>query len=174
MSQAPGAGSAPASGWLDRISRWLENTLLAGVLFGMIGLAAAQVLLRGMAGQAFAWGDEALRLLVLWAAMLGAMAASRDDTHLRIDALSRYLPVVPRNLVAVLVDFFTATVAAILAWYSWKFVADSRSYGDLLLGNLPAWPFQAIMPVAFAFIAWRYLIWAGRRLRALAAELRRP
>jgi TRAP-type C4-dicarboxylate transport system permease small subunit len=174
VSQAPGAGDQSASGWLDRLSRWFENTLLAGVLFGMIGLAAAQVLLRGVAGEAIAWGDEALRLLVLWAAMLGAMAASRDDTHLRIDALSRYLPAVPRNLAAAVVDLFTATVAGILVWYSWRFVADSRAYGDVLLGDLPAWPFQSIMPLAFAFIAWRYLVWAARRFKALLGELGRP
>ncbi len=155
MSESALAGDAP--GRAERLGRWLENTLLALVLFAMIGLAAAQVLLRGVLGGGLAWADEALRLLVLWAAMLGAIAASRDNVHLRIDLLSRFLPAAWRRLTAVLVDLFAAAVSAVLAWYSWRFVGQSREFGDQVLGGWPAWPFQAILPAAFALIAYRYL-----------------
>ncbi len=154
MASVP-AGEPP--GPAERLGRWLENTLLAVVLFAMIGLAATQVLLRGVFGGGVAWADEALRLLVLWAAMLGAIAASRDNVHLRIDLLSRFLPVTWRRVTAVLVDLFAAAVSAILAWYSWRFVAETREFGDQVLGTWPAWAFQAILPVAFALIAYRYL-----------------
>ena len=83
--------SAPASR-VEWLGRTVENALLGGALFAMIGLAAAQVLWRVALGGGFAWADEALRLLVLWSAMLGAVAASRDNVHLRIDLLSRFLP----------------------------------------------------------------------------------
>ena len=149
----------------ERLGRWVENTLLAVVLFAMIGLAAAQVLLRSVFGGGLAWADEALRLLVLWAAMLGAIAASRDNVHLRIDLLSRFLPVAWRRSTAVLVDLFAATVSAILAWYSWSFVAQSREFGDQVLGTWPAWAFQAILPAAFALIAYRYLAGLPRHFR---------
>jgi TRAP-type C4-dicarboxylate transport system permease small subunit len=152
----------------ERAGRWLENLLLATILFSMIGLATSQVLMRVIAGAAFAWGDEALRLLVLWAAMAGALAASRDDSHLRIDLAARFLPPAGQALASLIVDAFTALVAAVLAWYSVEFVAESREFGDLLLGSLPAWPFQLVMPVAFGLIAWRYLVWSGRRLLHLA------
>ncbi len=148
-------GEAP--GRAERLGRWLENALLAAVLFAMIGLAAAQVVMRSAFGGGLAWADEALRLLVLWAAMLGAIAASRDNVHLRIDLLSRFLPGAWRRLAAVLVDLFAAAVSAVLAWYSWRFVAESREFGDQVLGNFPAWGFQAILPAAFALIAYRYL-----------------
>jgi len=160
--------SVPASdapGPAERFGRWLENALLAVVLFAMIGLAAAQVLMRGVFGGGLAWADEALRLLVLWAAMLGAIAASRDNVHLRIDLLSRFLSVTWRRATAVLVDLFAAAVAAILAWYSWRFVAESRDFGDQVLGSWPAWAFQAILPAAFALIAYRYLAGLPRHFR---------
>lgn len=149
----------------ERFGRWLENALLAIVLFAMIGLAAAQVLLRGTFGSSFAWADEALRLLVLWSAMLGAIAATRDNVHLRIDLLSRFLPAVWRRAVAVLVDVFAAGVSALLAWYSWRFVAESREFEDQVLGTWPAWPFQAVLPAAFALIAYRYLLGLPRHFR---------
>ncbi|MEO7386912.1 MAG: TRAP transporter small permease [Gammaproteobacteria bacterium] len=164
MSSA-GLPPADAPGRAERFGRWLENALLAIVLFLMIGLAAAQVLLRGAFGGSLAWADEALRLLVLWAAMLGAIAASRDNVHLRIDLLSRFLPASWQRLSAALVDLFAAGVSGVLAWQSWRFVAESREYGDQVLGTWPAWAFQSILPVAFILITYRYLAGLPRQLR---------
>jgi TRAP-type C4-dicarboxylate transport system permease small subunit len=154
-----------APGRAERFGRWVENLLLGLVLALMIGLAASQVVLRGVLGGGVAWADEALRLLVLWAAMLGAVAASRDNVHLRIDLLSRFLPAGWRRLTAVLVDLFAAGISGILAWHSWRFVAESREFGDLVLGQWPAWAFQAILPVAFILIAYRYLAGLPRHFR---------
>ncbi len=167
----PGPRPVPRGGPLDRLGRWLENAVLCALLFAMIGLAASQPLLRELAGAGLAWGDEALRLLVLWSALIGAIAASRDDVHLRIDIASRFLPRWGRALAALVVDLFSAAVAGVLAWYSWQFVVDSREFGDVVLGGRPAWLFQLVLPVAFALIAWRYLLWAFRRARDLVPGL---
>lgn len=136
----------------------------------MIGLAATQVVLRGVSATGFAWADEALRLLVLWAAMLGAIAASRDNVHLRIDLLSRFLPEPWRRATAALVDLFAAAVSGVLAWYSWRFVAETREFEDQVLGTWPAWLFQAILPTAFALISYRYLAGLSRHLGRRSAS----
>jgi len=159
------------AGWLGRAERagwWLETLTLATVLLAMIGLAAAQILLRNVFGSGLPWADEALRLLVLWSALFGAVAASREDRHIRIDLLGRLLPPTARHAVACGLDLFTCAICCLLAWYSLDFVLDSRRFADTVLGGLPAWAFQAVLPLAFGLIAWRYLVWALRRLRALS------
>lgn len=161
MTEPTGDQPAGSRGW----GRKLETLLLAIVLFLMIGLAAAQVVLRGVSGGSLAWADEALRLLVLWAAMLGAIAASRDNVHLRIDLLTRFLPAAWRPVSAALVDLFAAGISGVLAWQSWRFVADSREFGDQVLGTWPAWLVQAILPVTFALIACRYVAGMPRHFR---------
>jgi TRAP-type C4-dicarboxylate transport system permease small subunit len=152
----------------ERIGRGLENLLLAIILFSMIGLAAWQVVLRNVVGTGIGWADEALRLMVLWAAIVGAVAASRDNVHLRIDLLSRFLSRTGRMATAVFVDLFTVGVAGLLAWYSWEFVAESREFGDQIFGELPVWPFQAVLPAGFVLIAYRYLIAAAGQVLALS------
>jgi TRAP-type C4-dicarboxylate transport system permease small subunit len=152
----------------ERIGRGLENLLLAIILFAMIGLAAWQVVLRNVAGSGIGWADEALRLMVLWAAIVGAVAASRDNVHLRIDLLSRFLSRTGRMVTAAVVDLFTVGVAGVLAWYSWEFVAESREFGDQIFNDLPVWPFQAVLPAGFVLIAYRYLIAAVSQLLALS------
>ncbi|MCC5794419.1 MAG: TRAP transporter small permease [Chromatiales bacterium] len=157
-------GRAERAGW------WVETAILVALLLTMIVLAALQIGLRNFAGTGLAWADEALRLLVLWTALFGAVAASREDRHIRIDLLSRFLSPRPRSGVALLLDLFTAGVCIVLAWYSADFVLDSHRFGDTVLGGLPAWSFQVVLPLAFALIAWRYLLHALRHLLLLTGR----
>jgi len=53
--------------------------------------------------------------------------------------------------------------------HAFEFVGESREFGDKLLGELPAWPFQSILPVAFALIGYRYVILSLRQLRSVVA-----
>ncbi len=141
----------------------LEDALLVIGVAALVLIAAAQIVLRNVFSVGLVWGDGALRLLVLWLALLGAIAASRDHKHIAIDLVDRLLSPIWRRGAAVLRYLITSGVCAALAWYSWVFVRDSREFGDTLLGDWPAWWFQIIMPVAFVLIAYRYL------LRALGA-----
>lgn len=129
----------------------------------LVVIASGQIVLRNVFSIGLVWADGALRLLVLWLALLGAMVASRENRHIAIDVTDRLLAPGLRRVVSVVRNLFTAGICAALAWYSWVFVRDSREFGDTLLGDLPAWWFQLIMPVAFALITYRYV------LRALAA-----
>jgi TRAP-type C4-dicarboxylate transport system permease small subunit len=135
------------------------------VLGGLILLGASQIVLRNFFSIGFAWGDGLARLAVLWLGLLGALAASRDGRHITMGALTRLLPPKGRIVAGVCADTFGAAVSGALAWASWRFVSDSREFGDTMLGDFPAWWFQAIMPVAFALIAWQFVAQAVKRLR---------
>ena len=150
---------------VDRVARNLETWLIVIVLGGLILLGAAQIVLRNAFSIGFAWGDGLARLAVLWLALLGALAASRDGRHITMGALARVLPPKLRVAAGVCADVFGAVVSAALAYAAWKFVGDSREFGDTMLGDFPAWWFQAIMPAAFALIAWQFLVQAVKRLR---------
>jgi TRAP-type C4-dicarboxylate transport system permease small subunit len=157
---------------VDRGARNLETGLIVTILSGLILLGAAQIVLRNFFSIGFAWGDGLARLAVLWLGLLGALAASRDGRHIAIGAAVRFLPRRLQVAAAVCANGFGATVSAALAWYAWSFVNDSREFGDTLLGDIPAWWLQSIMPVAFALMAWQFLAQAVKRWRggASAAE----
>jgi TRAP-type C4-dicarboxylate transport system permease small subunit len=150
---------------VDRVARTVETSLIVIVLGGLILLGAAQIVLRNAFSIGFSWGDGLARLAVLWLGLLGALAASRDGRHITMGALARVLPPKMRIGAGVCADIFGAAVSAALAYASWQFVGDSREFGDTMLGDFPAWWFQAIMPVAFALIAWQFLVQAVKRLR---------
>ena len=73
------------------ISIRIEEVLMALMLGSMILLAAGQILLRNLFEMGLFWADPTQRLMVLWLALLGAIAATHDDRHIRIDLFSRFL-----------------------------------------------------------------------------------
>ena len=140
--------------WIRR----LEEALLALLLTAMIGVAAAQVVLRNFFDSGLYWGDSAVRVIVLWVAMLGAMVASRHDQHIRIDIAGRYLPVQLKTHVSRMVNLFTCAVLLLFAWYSFEFVRYEYEDGTLAFAQVPAWMCEAIMPFGAAVMALRYAI----------------
>ena len=143
-------------GGLERAGKWGEDAVLVLILTAMIFLAAIQIFLRNFLDMGFIWGDEMLLMVVLWLAVAGALAASRNDMHISIDVLNRFLPERLSLVVKVIVHLFTAVVCGVVAWHSLAFVQTSYEFEDVLLGNVPAWILQAVLPVGFGLIAWRY------------------
>ncbi len=154
-------------GWwarAERIGRVVETCLITTLLGGLILLASAQILLRNVFSTGLTWSDGLTRLIVLWLALLGALAASRDGRHVTMGALVRWLPPRLHSVVGGCADTFAAVVSGALAWHAFRFVADSREYGDLLLGDVPAWWLQSLMPVVFALIALEFFARAVGRI----------
>lgn len=154
-------------GGLERAGKWGEDAVLVLILTTMIFLAAIQIFLRNFLDMGFIWGDEMLRMLVLWLAVAGALAASRNDKHISIDVLNRFLPKRLSLVVKVIVHLFTAVVCGVVAWHSLAFVQTSYEFEDVLLGNVPAWILQAVLPVGFGLIAWRYSLFTVKEFFGL-------
>lgn len=153
--------------WLQLAELWgrrIENGLLFVLLSGLILLASSQIILRNVFSLGLAWGDGMVRLMVLWLALTGGIAASRDHKQIAIDVVTRLLPENARRAADVVAHLFTALVTGFVAWHSLRFVRDSYEFGDTLLSDWPAWVFQVILPFGFAAISYRYLLRAIQRL----------
>lgn len=147
--------------WLTRAeaaARWLESALLVVLFGGLMLLSVAQIALRNVFSEGLPWADGLGRLAVLWLAVIGAVAAARDRKHISIDLAQRFLPPGWRRAALAVAEAFAAAVCGFMAFYAWRFVADSRQFGDTLLGNWPAWAFQLVLPAGFAIIAYRYAL----------------
>ncbi len=149
---------------LENLGRTVEDAVLVIILTGMILLAAGQIVARNVFGIGFIWSDELLRMLVLWIAVAGAVAASRTDKHINIAILDRFLPPRVNDAVKIIIDLFTAGICAVITWYSINFVQTSYEYKDILLGSVPAWLLQLVLPIGFGLISWRYFVASLKRL----------
>ena len=138
--------------------RFIENGLLVLLLGAMILLAAYQVVARNFFDTGILWGDAFVRVLVLWVTFIGATIASRDDEHIRIDLLARFLGERSEPWVIRFRSAFTAVVAGLFAWYSFEFVRLDYEDGIIAFAGVPAWICEAVMPIGATLIALRYAV----------------
>lgn len=140
---------------INRAITFLENCLLALSLFIMIALASTQIIMRNFWDSGLAWGDTSLSILVLWVGMLGAMVATREQNHIGIDVLSRFLPERFKGARQIIIDLFTAIVCGLLSYHSYRFVVMEFEDGTIAFEAVPAWLCEAIIPFGFGLIALR-------------------
>ena len=148
---------------LEKAGTYAEDVLLLVILISMILLAGIQIILRNFFDIGFFWGDELLRLMVLWLTIAGGLAASRMDKHISIAVLDRFLPRRAQTVTKFIIDIFTAFVCALFAWHSARFVMSSYEFGDVLMRNIPAWTLQSILPIGFALMSYRHVVLAIKR-----------
>jgi TRAP-type C4-dicarboxylate transport system permease small subunit len=148
--------------------RQIETGLLGVLLFGIIGLTTSQILLRNFFSYSLFWADELVRIAVLWLAVIGAVAASREGRHIATGIVPRYFPKAWHKPSAVVAMLFAALVTATLAWQSVHLVHDTWRYQDVVLGDFPAWIVQAVMPAGFALMCYRFIRQAIAALRQQA------
>ena len=142
--------------WLQR----LETYLLATLVLVLVLVAGAQIVLRDFFDTGISWGDPLMRSLVLWTGMLGALAAVRDDKHIALDVLQRYVSPAAQRIARVLTLGATAILCAMMAFYSYSLVeidlAESAQTGAA--SAVPAWLPESILPIAFVLMALRFAL----------------
>lgn len=143
---------------LDKAGTALESAMLVSILTAMMLVAVGQIVMREAFGTGFGWADELVRLMVLWLALIGSIAACRENRHIRIDALSHVMPDIAVKIIRILVDVFAALVCAIIAVQAWRYLQIEIEYEDTVLVDTPAWIAHAILPVAFALMSYRFTV----------------
>ena len=141
-----------------RTLRFVESGLLVVLLAAMIGVAAFQVIARNLFDFGLLWGDGLVRVLVLWVTLLGAMVASRNDEHIRMDVVARLVDERWERRLRRLTSAFTVLICALFAYHSARFAWIDYQDGVTAFAGVPAWICEAIMPIGAAVIALRYLL----------------
>lgn len=145
---------------MSRILHRLEDGVLVLALATMLGMAIYQIILRNFFDSGLVWAESFVRVLVLWIAMLGAMVATREDRHINIDAISRFLPVTVARLAAVVTRLFAAVVCGLVAFYSLELVMFEFEDQTIAFAMVPNWVTQSVIPFGFAVMSLRFL-WAS-------------
>lgn len=154
---------------LDRAGRLAENTALVVLLGTMIGVSVFQIINRQLLNGSFslAWADELVKIIVLWLAMVGSIAAARENKHIRIDLITHVLsgPVVA--WAKVIVDVFATAVCAVIGWHAYRLVREEMSWGDTIFTDVPLWLLHTIVPLAFLLISYQFLVRTAKLLHSI-------
>ena len=94
---------------------------------------------------------------MLWVGLAGAIVATREDHHISINVLARFLPTKILAVSRSLTDLFAAIISGLIAYHSARFVIGEFEAQTIAFATVPAWICQLILPVAFAVMAIRFL-----------------
>ena len=147
---------------LDTAGRFVETFLLVSLLGSMMLLSVVQIIAREVFETGFYWSGELIRIMVLWLAMVGAVAACRENRHIRIDAISHLLSDRMVLITRLFVDTFAAAVCAVVGWHAWRYVQLEMEFQDTVLIDTPAWIAHIVVPVAFGLLSYRFLVGVGQ------------
>jgi TRAP-type C4-dicarboxylate transport system permease small subunit len=145
-----------------------EGVGLGGCLAALVGLATWQFGARNLRGfgvpPAPLWIDSALRHSLFFIGFLGAAFATHAIKHLRVDAVSRLLPVRARLALRVATTLLAAAVCLALLRAGWMFHADiaSTEVGDVSQeGDLiNATRGSLALPLGFGLVLFHLLVQA--------------
>ncbi|HTY11766.1 MAG TPA: TRAP transporter small permease [Bacteroidota bacterium] len=140
--------------WLARITGWLIIFFLSV----MILMAFGQVVLRNFFHTSIEWGDVFLRHLVLWLGFLGAVIATGEGRHLKIEFINKLAPERFRKIIYVVTNLFAAGICFLLMEAAIAFVQMEGQAGDTLILNLPITYFIIIIPAGYGIISFRFIV----------------
>ncbi|MBK5259252.1 MAG: TRAP transporter large permease subunit [Thermoanaerobaculia bacterium] len=145
--------TASPRGW--RFSR-IEEVFLAALLLTMLAIPTMEIALRLAGWRGITGGTTIVQHCTLALSMIGAAAAARDRRLLSMGTAA-FLPVWLKPFAAKVSAIGAAAVAGLLCLASLRFVLIEQGAGKLLVGHLPVWVAESVLPLGFALIALRLL-----------------
>lgn len=143
-----------------RVGYHVESTICLLLLGTLVFSCLVPVVLRILGIAGLAWAQPLSTYLVLWVAILGAGAATRDRKHIAIDAIGQFLP--PRGRLALrgIGEWIACAILVYLVPHAQRFVADEKEFteGELALWGIPAWWLPAVIPAGLCWLALRLLL----------------
>jgi TRAP-type C4-dicarboxylate transport system permease small subunit len=140
--------------WLEKISGWML-VLILGV---MIVMAFGQVVLRNFFDTGIEWGDIFLRHLVLWVGYFGAVIATGEGRHLRIEFVSKLVPQKIRKIFFIITSIFAGSICYFLMLAAISFVQLEIESETTLILDLQSWYFIIIIPIGYAMLMFRFIV----------------
>lgn len=145
---------------LDKFGRMialLEESLLALLLGAMAILITSQFYMHHDWHGGINWHDPALRILILWLGLLGAMAAARSSDEPRTGLISGRLPTRMAPYLTPTIHLAGAVICAMVCYQSGHFVLLEYKGGGSTFAAVPGWCYEAIIPAGFGLMALRFL-----------------
>ncbi len=137
-----------------------EGAALALLLAAMVGLAFGQVVLRRF-GLGLLWGDTLLKQLVMWTGFLGAALAAAAEKNFAWEAGQLAAPPRVKPWLRLASSLAGAAVCALLMQAAWRYAADDRATGEVLMTigrtSIPSWIASAGIPGGFLLVGLHML-----------------
>lgn len=141
--------------WFGHIEDW---SLFAAVAMALLA-AMVNIVLRKTTSYSLYWSDEVVRKVIFFTTFMGASAAIRRRSLIRIDAVPQLFPLFQKPL-TILSHVSVMVFAAVMAWlgYGMAQMAYRDAFAKTSTLQIPEWYFYAVLPLVGAMMFVRTAI----------------
>lgn len=138
----------------------VENWVLVLITAAIVIFSGLQIVLRNVFESGIAWVPPLLGTLVIWVGLLGALIATRNNAHIKINILTTYLADRYKPFAFTVSHLFSAIVLFVFFYYTIEFVKLDLDSEAKAFANVPVWVAQAVLPATCLLMAVRYAVYA--------------
>lgn len=145
---------------LERLDRGLsigEDFFISVMLITASAILFVNVVGRYVFNYGFVWAEEVVRYEIIWLVFVGGSVAARKGIHIGVEALVHTLPPSVQKWVNSAVLVLCIGFCAILAFYGWELVAQTRQFNQRTPAmQFPFWLIQLAIPVGAMLMGLRF------------------
>jgi len=140
--------------YLGKTIGFINQSIAALGIAAGVALAFYNVIARYVFNSSLTWASELTIYFFLWSTFFGAAYCFKEDAHISISILIDKLSAKKAKFLMILSHGITFVFLAAVAYYGYQYLvlfSDEMSI-DL---EIPMWIPESVIPVAFAFAAYR-------------------
>ena len=142
------------------ILKTIEDYLVVLLLSLVILVSLTQIGMRLFFNSSIIWGDEFIKIIILWLAMIASVSASRSNRHLKIDLIDNFFSNKISHLPKIISKLFVSIICGVVTWHSILYIHLIITFDETVLNGFPAWIAYAIVPLSFFMMSYRYFFQA--------------
>jgi len=142
--------------FISNLIGYINRTIAIVGITGGVALAFYNVVARYIFHSSLTWAGELTIYLFLWSTFFGAAYCFKKDTHISINLLLDKTPPKVSKILMIISHLITLIFLLAVSWYGYEYLLlvielEEKSI-DL---NIPMWIPYLVIPISFAFGAWR-------------------
>ncbi|WP_242968836.1 TRAP transporter small permease [Marasmitruncus massiliensis] len=149
----------------------VQNTLISVLLILMLAVVLLAAFCRYTQLAVLSWPDELTRYLLIWLVFIGAGAASKNDTHFKIDVLIDSAPYTLKLIMLGVKLILTNVMYVILIAISADFIQKLNAMGQVSPAmHWPMWGMYMAVPAGCGLMVFQGVIFEIGNIVGIARE----
>jgi len=145
-------------GLLEKYLEKFEGFLIVLFLSLMIVFSFLQVILRNFFDFALSWADVFTKNLVLWVGFIGAALATKEERHINIEVIAKFLPSKIKSISKIIINSVAVFISLLLLRASYLFIVVEKESERVAFLSIPMWVTKIIIPVGFLLITIHFIL----------------
>jgi len=136
---------------------FINQSIAAFGISAGVAVAFTNVIARYAFDASLVWATELTIFLFLWSAFFGAAYCFKKDAHIAVTIVLDIMPSKVAKIMLLISHTITIIFLSIVAYFGYEYLLlvnelDERSID---LWNMPMWIVYSVIPISFAFAAYR-------------------